>query len=62
VVSWEDENPRLVDRKDLLHGIEGMSMAIQTRGPGLSFKEVESDLAHVKKDLLSNKIHADFQM
>jgi hypothetical protein len=49
-------------RKDLLHGIEGMSMAIQTQGPGLSSKEVESHLAHVKKDLLSNKIHAYFQM
>ena len=49
-------------REDLLHGIEGMNMVIQAQGLRLSSEEVESPLSHVKKDLLSNKIHAYFQM
>lgn len=49
-------------RKDLLHGIEGVSMAFQTRGLGLSPEEVESHLSNVKKEMLSNKIHAYFQV
>jgi SAM-dependent methyltransferase len=49
-------------RKDLLHGIEGMSMAVQTRGLGLNPDEVKLHLAEVKKDLLNDKVHAYFQM
>jgi predicted lipid-binding transport protein (Tim44 family) len=49
-------------RKDLLHGIEGMSMAVQTRGLGLNPEEVKSHLVEVKKELVNDKAHAYFQM
>jgi hypothetical protein len=49
-------------RKDLLHGVESMSMAVMMGGLGLCPEEVESHLTDVKKDLLNNIVYAYFQM
>lgn len=47
-------------RTDMLSGIQGMSMAIMTRGLGLTPEEVEDHLAQVRKEIESNKLHAYF--
>jgi len=47
-------------RVDLLAGLQAMSMAIMTRGLGMTPKEVEENLAKVKIEVESNKLHAYF--
>ncbi len=41
-------------RADLLAGLQAMSMAIMTRGLGMTPKEVEENLANVKIEIESN--------
>jgi hypothetical protein len=45
-------------REDSLAGLVGGSIAVLTRGLGMSIEEVEPFLVNVKNDLKSNKIHA----
>lgn len=45
-------------REDLLGAIQGISMAVMTRGLGMSSEEVEVFLVDVRKDLMNKKIHA----
>lgn len=47
-------------RQDLLDGLQTISMAVKTRGLGMSDEEVEKNLADVRTEILSNKIHAYF--
>ena len=47
-------------RADLLAGLQGMSMAIMTRGLGMTPAEVEAHLVNVKMEIESNKLHAYF--
>ena len=44
-------------REDLLSGLQGFSMALLTRGLGMSTVEVELLLIGVREDINSNKIH-----
>lgn len=45
-------------REDFLCGLEAMSMAVMTRGMGMTAEEVALDLANVRKEIKSNKLHA----
>jgi len=49
-------------RIDLLAGLQAMSMAIMTRGLGMTPEEVEMDLVNVNTEIESNKLHAYFPM
>jgi hypothetical protein len=45
-------------REDLLSALEGISLAILTRGLGMSREAVEGLLVGVRDDIKSNRIHA----
>ncbi|CZR66302.1 related to methyltransferase [Phialocephala subalpina] len=45
-------------REDLLSALEGISLAVLTRGLGMSKEEVEVLLVGVRNDIKSNEIHA----
>jgi hypothetical protein len=47
-------------RMDMLAGLQAMSMAIMTRGLGMTPEEVEENLTNVKIEVESNKLHAYF--
>jgi hypothetical protein len=47
-------------RIDMLAGLQAMSMAIMTRGLGMTPEEVEMDLVNVKTEIESNRLHAYF--
>ncbi|KAN0112548.1 S-adenosyl-L-methionine-dependent methyltransferase [Hyaloscypha variabilis] len=47
-------------RMDMLAGLQAMSMAIMTRGLGMTSEEVEKHLVDVKLEIESNKLHAYF--
>lgn len=47
-------------RADLLAGLQAVSMAIMTRGLGMTPEEVEEHLVDVKMEIESNKLHAYF--
>jgi SAM-dependent methyltransferase len=47
-------------RIDMMVGLEAMSMAIMTRGLGMTPEEVEADLVKIKAEIESNKLHAYF--
>ncbi|KAE9375862.1 S-adenosyl-L-methionine-dependent methyltransferase [Stipitochalara longipes BDJ] len=47
-------------RMDMLVGLQAMSMAIMTRGLGMTPEEVEAHLANVKTEIESDKLHAYF--
>jgi len=43
-------------------GVQGLSMAIFTRGLGWSAEEVEAFLVDVRKDMKDTKIHGYYSM
>ena len=45
---------------DMLKGLQAMSMAIMTRGLGMTSEEVEKHLVDVRLEIESNKLHAYF--
>lgn len=47
-------------KMDMLAGLQGMSMAIMTRGLGMTPEEVAVHLENVKTEIESNKLHAYF--
>lgn len=47
---------------NLSGGVEGISMAIFTRGLGWSAQEVEAFLVDVRKDMKDTKIHGYYTM
>lgn len=47
-------------RTDFVAGLQAISMAIMTRGLGMTAQEVEEDLVKVKEEIKSNKVHAYF--
>jgi hypothetical protein len=49
-------------RHYLLMGLQAMSMAIMTRGLGMTPEEVEQNLVDVKAEIESNRLHAYFPM
>ena len=49
-------------REDVLGAIQGVSMAVMTRGLGMSSEEVEVFLVDVRKDIMNKGIHAYFPM
>jgi hypothetical protein len=49
-------------KEDLLAGLQAMSMAVMTRGLGMTPEEVELLLVDVRKDINSQRIHAYVSM
>jgi hypothetical protein len=49
-------------KEDVLSGLQGWSMAVLTRGLGMSPNEVEMLLMEVRNDINSKKLHAFIQM
>lgn len=49
-------------QEDLLGGLEGMSLAVLTRGLGMTKEEVVGLIREAKKDLLNKGIHAYLPM
>lgn len=49
-------------QEDLLRGLEGLSMAVLTRGGGMTMEEVLELTARVRKDLLNKSIHGYMPM
>lgn len=49
-------------REDLLSALEGISMAVLTRGLGMTREEVDFLLVGVRDDIRSNRIHAYIPM
>ncbi len=47
-------------REDLLGGLQGISMAVMTRGLGMTTEEVDLHLANVREEIKSNRVHAYF--
>ncbi len=47
-------------RLDLLAGLEAISMAIMTRGLGMTADEVKTHLVDVRAEIMSNRLHAYF--
>lgn len=45
-------------RQNMLDGLHAGSMVIMTRGLGMTTEEIEVNLANVRREVLSNKIHA----
>lgn len=44
-------------REDLLSGLQGLTLAVLTRGLGMSIEEIEVLLIGVRDDIKSNRIH-----
>ena len=44
-------------REDLLTGLQGMTLAVFTRGLGMPVEEIEQLLVSVREDIMSNRIH-----
>jgi len=49
-------------RHDMLTGLQAMSMAIMTRGLGMTPEEVDAHLVNVKAEIESNKLHGYYSM
>jgi hypothetical protein len=49
-------------RHDMLTGLQAMSMAIMTRGLGMTPEEVDAHLVNVKAEIESNRLHAYYAM
>jgi hypothetical protein len=49
-------------REDFVAGLQAISMAIMTRGLGMTAQEVEEDLVKVKDEIKTNKVHAYFSV
>jgi len=49
-------------RQDMLNGLQAGSLAVMTKGLGMTIEEVEVDLTNVRREILSNRLHAYFSV